>query len=69
MSLYAQKDVSFTSEIKVPSVEYLAESTELQAHSLIWFEHREGRITASQFGAVCRSSIQTPSSSLQDKKK
>ena len=46
---------------------YLSEATSLQSQSLLWFEHRKGRITASQFGAVCRTSIQSPSRSLLDR--
>ena len=44
--------------------QYLSEATCLQSQSLLWFEHRKGRITASQFGAVCRTSTQSPSQSL-----
>ena len=44
--------------------EYLAEATKMQSESLIWFEHRKGRITASHFGAVCKTSVQNPSKTL-----
>ena len=44
--------------------EYLAEATKMQSESLLWFEHRKGRITASPFGAVCNTSAQNPSKSL-----
>lgn len=43
---------------------YLAMSTCLQTQSQLWFEHRKGRLTASKFGAICRTSISTPSKSL-----
>ena len=43
---------------------YLAEATKLQSKSLIWFEHRRARITASKFHTVCHTSITTPSRSL-----
>ena len=42
----------------------LLQSTLLQSESLLWYEHRKGRITASKFGAVCHTSLQTPSRSL-----
>ena len=44
--------------------EYLSEATRLQADSLLWFEYRKGRITASQFGPVFRTNIDSPSQSL-----
>ena len=44
--------------------QYLSQASCLQSQSLLWFEHRKGRITASQFGAICRTSIQSPSQSL-----
>ena len=44
--------------------EYLTLSTHLQSKSLVWFEHRKGRITASVFGAVCHTSLSNPSQSL-----
>ena len=49
------------------SIEYLAEVTKLQADSLLWFQLRKGRLTASQFGAVCRTSVTRPSESLLDR--
>ena len=30
------------------------------------FEHRKGRLTASKFGAICRTSLSKPSKSLVD---
>ena len=43
---------------------YLEESTRLQAQSLLWFEHRMGRITASKLLAVRRASLHPPPASL-----
>lgn len=43
---------------------YLEESTRLQAQSLLWFEHRIGRLTASKFLAVSRASLDPPPASL-----
>ena len=44
--------------------DYLARSTTLQAESLLWYEHRLGRLTASRFSSVCHTSISSPSQSL-----
>lgn len=53
-------------ELKVNQEEanYLEESTRMQSQSLLWFEHRSGRITASKFYAVRHTSITSPSMSL-----
>ena len=55
-------------ELKMTQEEadYLQQSTRLQAQSLLWFAHRKGRITASKFGAVCQTSVSSPSKSLVD---
>ena len=45
-------------------VNYLEESTRLQSQSLLWFQHRSGRITASKFFAVKRASLDPPPTSL-----
>ena len=45
----------------------LTESTILQSKSLLWFEQRKGRITASIFGAVSKTSLEKPSRSLLDR--
>ena len=47
--------------------EYLTQSTLLQSNSAVWYMHRKGRITASNFGAVCHTSITQPSHSLVEK--
>lgn len=47
--------------------EYLAKCTVLQSKSILWFEHRKGRITSSIFGAVSRMSLEKPSRSLLDR--
>lgn len=44
--------------------DYLARSTLLQSKSLVWFQHRRGRLTASRFYSICRTKIQNPSQSL-----
>lgn len=61
----ACKDV-FTNGIAVTHEEaiYLEESTRLQSQSLLWFQHRTGRITASKFLAVKRASLHPPPASL-----
>ena len=43
---------------------YLFKSTTLQSQTPIWYEHRKGRLTSSQFGAICKTSVQNPSKSL-----
>ena len=61
--LYDKCDEIFQHGLKVSQQEaqYLSEATCLQSESLLWFEHRKGRITTSQFGAVCRTCIDAPS--------
>ena len=46
---------------------YLAEATKLQSKSLLWFEHRRARITASKFHAVSHTSATSPSRSRYQK--
>ena len=43
---------------------YLADATKLQSLSLVWHEHRKGRLTASRFGSICHTNPDTPSRSL-----
>ena len=56
----------FANGLKISSEEaaYLEESTRLQSQCLLWFEQRAGRITASMFRKVTRTSIDNPSQSL-----
>lgn len=56
----------FDHKIKVTAAqaEYLTASTKLQSQSLLWFEHRLGRLTASRFGTVCKTNPDKPSKSL-----
>ena len=45
---------------------FLFRSTVLQSSSLLWFEHRRGRLTASKFGEICHTSLASPSKSLTE---
>ena len=56
----------FTKEMVITPEEaaYLEESTRLQAQLPPWFEHRNGRITASKLLAVKRASLHSPPASL-----
>ena len=56
----------FANDLKGSSEEaaYLEESIHLQSRSLLWFEQRAGRITASMFRRVTRTSVDSPSESL-----
>ena len=53
-------------EMKVTKeeAEYVVASTTLQSKSLLWYEQRKGRITASHFGSVFNTRINPPSESL-----
>ena len=51
-------------KVDLSEADYLAHSTSLQAESLLWHEHRQGRLTASKFGAICHTRIDSPSQSL-----
>ena len=58
-------NVIFQHGLKVSQeAQYHSEASCLQSESLLWFEHRKGRITTSQFGAVCCTSIDAASQSL-----
>ena len=52
--------------VSVEEAEYLEESTRQQSHSLLWYDQRAGRITASMFGKVARASPDSPPNSLID---
>lgn len=56
----------FDSKIIVTHEEaaYLEQCTRLQSQSLLWHQHRTGRITASRFHAVAHTPISSPSRSL-----
>ena len=44
--------------------EFLFRSTMKQSSSHLWYEHRRGRLTASKFGAICHTPLDSPSHSL-----
>ena len=48
------------------STDEAVEATQLQSESLVWFEHRRGRLTASRLFSICRTKTQSPSNSLID---
>lgn len=60
LSLTTLNKLSVTSE----ESKYLEEATRLQSLTLLWFEHRKGRITASKFRAVRFTSLSSPSVTL-----
>ena len=43
---------------------YVMQCICLQAQSTVWFEHRKGRLTTSQFGAIRRTSVHKSAKSL-----
>ena len=43
---------------------YLFQATKLQSQSSVWHQYREGSLTASLFGDICKTSITNPSKSL-----
>ena len=49
--------------VSVEEAEYLEESTRQQSHSLLWYDQRAGRITASMFGKVAQASPDSPPNS------
>ena len=53
-------------QFSAEQAQYLAESTILQSKSVLWFEHRKGRITASLFGSISKTSLERPSQSIID---
>ena len=44
--------------------DYLSEATVLQSETLLWYDHCQGRITASIFGSVYHTDLQSLSTSL-----
>ena len=56
----------FQNDVKISEEEasYLEESTKMQHKSIIWKQHRIGRLTASNFGRVCRAKLRPPPFSL-----
>ena len=41
----------------IDEAKYLEESTRLQSQSKLWFDHQAGRVTASKFAAVSKTSL------------
>ena len=64
--LVAECEAVFGSRLVITKEEasYLEEATRLQSQSILWHKHRTGCITASNFFAVARTSIESPSPSL-----
>lgn len=64
--LLQECDRVFQKELRITPQEadYLAHATYLQSQSFLWFEHRKGCLTASQFGPISRTSLCKPSRSL-----
>ncbi len=56
----------FNEELSVTPAEshFLFKSTHLQSQSSLWFLHRKGRLTASSFGAICKTSLVNPSKTI-----
>ena len=59
----------FNEELSVTPTEshYLFQSTLLQSRSSLWHLHRKGRLTASSFGQIVKTSLHNPSKSLVKK--
>ena len=51
-------------EISIKEAENVEEATRDQADSIVWFEQRTGRVTASKFKAACSTNPDKPSKSL-----
>ena len=64
--LNAECQVIFQTKLVVSKDEasYLEQVTRLQSQSILWHQHRTGRVTASKIFAVARTSIENPSRSL-----
>ena len=56
----AYRDVFNTLKITTEESAYLEESTQLQAQSTVWHQHRLGRITSSVFMSVCKALVINP---------
>ena len=61
---YESQKLLIKLKISENDAQYLAEATNLQSKSLLWFEHQKGRVTASHFGEVSKTSMDNPSRSL-----
>jgi len=53
-------------KVTVEESEYLFHATSKQSKSLLWFEYKKGRLTASNFGSICCTSLESPTRSLVD---
>ncbi len=58
------KEVFESMSVSKEETAYLEECTRLQSQCTLWHEHRNGRITASRFHSVFKTSVLTPSISL-----
>lgn len=54
-------------KFKTVDIEAIEKATKKQSSSSSWYEFRAGRITASNFKSVCRTSIERPAASLVKK--
>ena len=52
-------DRIFKYDLKITEEEakYLAETSQLQSQSSVWWEHKRGHLTSSKFLAICRTSV------------
>lgn len=50
--------------VSVEESEFLFRATTKQSKSLLWYEYKKGRLTASHFGNICRTSVESPSKSV-----
>ena len=58
----AYVDISVTTA----QVDYVLNDTEVQSKSKLWFSMRLGRVTASNFYAVCHTRLDRPALSILD---
>ncbi len=54
-------------DLTIEESQYLFRVTSKQSKSLLWYEYRKGRLTASCFGNIVHTSLDNPSKSLIDK--